>query len=110
MDTATGEIEISDFVPLQNLVSPEGATHVSFTSGFLNLDFSTNDKDLQLSTVFNTAINGSSTSITLTPAGVPTGSGNQLYFLKIAFFQEVNAVQYPLNNGAFNALQLIEVL
>jgi len=46
----------------------------------------------------------------LTPAAVPVGTGQAFYFLKVAFFQEINGTQYPLNNGAFNALQLIEVL
>lgn len=110
LNTTTGEVTIANFVPTQNLDSPAGATHVSFTCGFLNLDFSTNLKDLQLSPVFNTPINNTSTPMTLTPAGAPTGTGNQLFFLKVAFYQEVNAVQYALNNGAFNALKLIDVV
>lgn len=110
LDTATGEIDIPDFIPSQNLTSPEGATHVSLEAGFLNIDFATDDKDLQVSPIFNTPINNTLTPVTLTPAAVPTGSGNQLYFLKVSFFQEVNGVQYPLNNGAYNALQLIDVL
>ena len=110
LDTATGEIVITDLTPLQNLGIPEGATHVSFTSGFLNLDFATGDKDLQLSPVTNLPIDNTTTTVTLTPPAVPAGTGQAFYFLKVAFFQEINAVQYPLNNGAFNALQLIEVL
>jgi hypothetical protein len=110
LNTATGEVAIANFVPAQNLSSPEGATHVSLESGFLNLDFSTNAKDLQLSPVFNTPIDNTVTPIVLTPAAVPTGTGNQLYFLKVSFFQQVNGVQYALNNGAFNALMLIDLL
>ncbi|MCX7549351.1 hypothetical protein [Xanthomarina sp. F2636L] len=110
LNPATGEITISDFTPNHNLGIPGGATHVSFISGFLNLDFVTGDKDLQLSPVQNMMINATTSNIILTPAGVPAGTGNELFFLKVAFFQEVNAVQYPLNNGAYNALQLIEVL
>ncbi|WP_417858939.1 hypothetical protein [Xanthomarina gelatinilytica] len=110
LNPATGEISISDFIPNHNLNLPGGATHVSFTSGFLNLDFSTGDKDLLLSPVQNMIIDGTTSNIILTPAGVPVGTGNELFFLKVAFFQEINAVQYPLNNGAYNALQLIEVL
>ncbi|GGG53258.1 hypothetical protein [Bizionia arctica] len=110
LDPLTGEITIADFTPNQNLGIPGGATHVSFTSGFLDLDFVTGDKDLQLSPVQNMIINGTSSNIILTPVGAPVGTGNQFFFLKVAFFQEVNTVQYPLNNGAYNALQLIEVL
>ena len=110
LTTATGEIVITDFTPDQNLEIPLGATHVSFTSGFLNLDFATGDKDLQLSPETNLPIDNTNTTVTLTPAGVPVGTGTELFFLKVAFFQEVNGVQYALNNGAYNALQLIEVL
>lgn len=110
LDTVTGEVSIPDFIPAQRLNIPQGATHVSLSSGFLNLDFETGDKAIELSNVVNLPINLTATTITLTPPTAPAGTGNQLYFLKVAFFQEMNTVQYPLNNGAFNALQLIEVL
>jgi len=110
LDDATGEITMDGFVPANRLNSPEGATHVSFTAGFLNLDFDTDIKDIQLSNVVNLPINGTATTVTLTPAAVPAGAGQQFYLLKVAFFQEINGVQYPLRNGAFNALKLVEVL
>jgi hypothetical protein len=110
LDTVTGEIVIDNFVPQQRLDIPEGSTHVAFTSGFLNLDFATGDKDLQLSNVVNLPINGTATTVTLTPAAAPVGTGQSFYLLKVAFYQQINGIQYPLNNGAFNALQLLEVL
>ncbi|MBU2939593.1 hypothetical protein KO494_08565 [Lacinutrix sp. C3R15] len=110
LNTTTGEVSIADLVPIQQLAYPEGATHVEFSSGFLNLDFLTGDKDLQLSNLVNLPVDATVSTITLTPLGVPTGSGQNFYFLKAAFFQEINGVQYPLNNGAFNALQLLEVI
>ncbi len=110
LDPATGEIEILDFNPMLNLLKPEGATHVSLTSGFLKLDFATGTKDMQTSPVFNTPINATAQTVILTPPSPASGSGNDLYFLKIAFFQQVNSIQYPLKNGTFNALQLVEVL
>lgn len=110
LDTTTGEIEIVDFVPNQQVVFPEGATHVTFTAGFLNLDFETKIKELQISNLVNLPINGTATTVTLTPAAVPTGTGQRFYLLKVAFFQEINGIQYPLKNGAFNALKLLEVL
>lgn len=110
LDPLTGEVTIIDVMPNHDLSTPGGSTHVSFNAGFLNLDFSSGEKELQVSPIVNLPINGIPTTVTLTPPAVPTGTGNQLYFLKVAFFQEVNGVQYPLNNGAFNALQLIEVL
>lgn len=109
LDTTTGEIVIPDLVPKQQLGTPEGATHVTFSSGFLNLDMATDQKDLELSAEINLPINLTPTTVTLSPA-TPSGSGESYFFLKIAFFQEINGTQYPLNNGAFNALQLLEVV
>ncbi len=110
LDTTTGEIVIADFTPAQRLYIPKGSTHVSLISGFLNLDFTTGDKDLRLSPITNLPIDNTTATVTLTPSAVPTGTGAQCYFLKVAFYQEVNGIQYPLNNGAYNALQLLEVL
>lgn len=110
LDTATGEIEITDFTPAQKLYTPEGATHVTLVSGFLNLDFTTGEKDLRMSPVSNLPIDHTTATVTLTPTAVPVGAGAQFYFLKVAFYQEVNGVQYLLNNGAYNALQILEVL
>jgi hypothetical protein len=110
LDTTTGEVVINNFIPMQHVQPPEGATHVTLTSGFLNFNFETKEKDLQLSNALNLPINGTATTVTLTPAAVPTGTGQSFYFLKVAFFQETNGIQYPLKNGIFNALQIIEVL
>lgn len=110
LDTTTGEVVINDFIPSQHLVPPEGATHVTLTSGFLNFDFETNVKDLQLSNALNLPLNGTATTVTLTPAAPAAGTGQSFYFLKVAFFQEMNGIQYPLKNGSYNALQLIDVL
>jgi hypothetical protein len=108
VDVATGECTISDFVPTQQLRVPQGATHVTLSAAFLNLDFATGNRDLTLSNEENLPINGSLSNLTLT-AAVPAGTGNQLYLLKVAFFQEMNGIQYPLNNGAYNALRIVEV-
>lgn len=110
LDTATGEVVIPDLLPNQQISFPEGATHVSFSAAFLNLDLLTNEADLQLSNVVNLPINGTATTVTLTPAAPATGSGQSYYFLKAAFFQVINGIQYQLKNGAHNALQLIELL
>ena len=110
LDSATGEVGLTDLIPNQHIRVPAGATHVSLSAAFLNLDFGTEDSDLQLSNVVNLPINGTATDVTLTPTAAATGTGLSFYFLKVAFFQEINGVQYPLNNGAFNALQLVEIL
>jgi hypothetical protein len=110
LDTATGVVTIPDFVSLDHLSIPQGASHVSFRTAFVNLDFTTGIFDTQYSPAVNKVLDMSSSTITLTPTAVPGGTGLKFYLLLIAFFQEVNGVQYPLSNDEFNVLHLLDVV
>lgn len=110
LDTITGTLEIANFIPNEHIHMPEGATHVSFTNASMNIDFDTNIYDLQLSPASNILLDMTSSTVSLTPAAIPSGTGNMLHLLLIEFFQEVNGVQYSLRNGAFNVLHLLVVL
>lgn len=106
---ATGEVTIPDLVPLNDIAYPGGATHVSLSSAFLNIDFATTDNAIEYSPTVNIPIDSTSATQTLTPEGVPAGTGNDIYVLLVEFFQEINGIQYPLKNGAFNVLNIIDV-
>jgi hypothetical protein len=110
VNTTTGVITIAGLVPTLDLIYPEGATHVSFTGTYANINYATGIADVKLTNVQNLPITGTSSAITLTPTAVPTGTGAKIFLLKIEFFQLVNAVQYSLKNGAYNALKIIEVI
>jgi len=109
LDNATGEITIPNLTPAKDVASPNGATHVSFSSAFLKLDFDTTDSSIEYSPTINIPITSVPASQTLTPAGVPTGTGNDIYVLLVEFFQDINGIQYPLKNGAYNVLNIVEV-
>lgn len=110
LDTVTGEITIVNLIPSEEINIPEGATHLTCSGAVLNLDFGTNAKELQVTNEVNLPINATASNVTLTPVAMPSGIGQTFYFLKVVFFREINGVQSPLNNGAYNALQLLEVL
>ncbi len=110
VNTTTGVISIANLVPSTDIAAPSGTTHVSVKGAFAIVDFDLGTSDVGYTNVTNLPIDPTSTSVTLTPASVPAGTGTKLYLLQIEFFQEVNAVQYPLNNGAYNALAIIEVV
>lgn len=110
VNTTTGVITITGLVPNVDVVWPQGATHISFTGAFANINYVTGVTDVKLTNVQNLAINGTATTVTLTPTAVPTGTGIKVFLLKMEFFQMINAVQYPLKNGAYNALKMIEVV
>ncbi len=110
INTTTGVITITGIIPINDVVFPSGATHVSFTGGYANMNYATNVVDFKLTNVQNVAINGTPSTITLTPTAVPAGTGAKVFLLKMEFFQLINGVQYSLKNGSYNALKIIEVI
>jgi hypothetical protein len=109
VDRASGVIDIANLTPTNDISYASGATHVSLQSAFLDIDFLTGETAIEYSPKVNLAIDGSLTSATLTPSGVPAGTGNRIYLMMIEFFQEVNGVQYSLKNGAYNVLGIVGV-
>ena len=109
VDLATGAITLPDFSPQEQMGVPEGASHVSFCSAFVNLDFASGIFDSRYSPPAILELDTTISTLILTPEAVPSGTGTLLYLLLIEFFQEVNGVQYSLRNGAFNVLNVVEV-
>ena len=109
VDAVTGVVTIASFNPMEQMRAPEGATHFSLQTGFLNVDFTTGIHDLVVSPEEIFPLVQGIIAPVLTPSSVPTGTGIIMNVLLIEFFQEVNAVKYMLNNGAFNVLQVVGV-
>jgi hypothetical protein len=78
-------------------------------AGFARIDFSKGSRELQVSNVVKLLIDNNSTDVVLTPAAIPTPDGTSIYLLKISFFQLVGGVQYPLKDGEFNSLAVVEI-
>ena len=109
IDAATGEVTLSSFNPMEQMRIADGATHFSLQVGFLNLDFATGIFDFSISdeTIYP-LVQGAITPV-LTPSTVPVGVGVTFNVLLIEFFQEVNGINYLLNNGAYNVLAILKV-
>lgn len=109
LDTTANEIKMTGFNPSIMLASPEGATHVKLYATHAKLDFTTEDSDLVMSNVEIVAINNTVSDITLSFTTPASGTGIEMYLLKLEFLQEFNAELYPLKNGTFNALKMMKV-
>jgi len=107
--TATGVITINGLIPVNDIAFPVGATHMTIKGGWAKVDFTNKISDVKFSNIINLPIDGTSSNVVLTPTAAPTGAGTNLYLLQIEFFQLVNAVQYSLKNGTYNALCIVEV-
>ena len=109
LNPVDGKITITNLVPITDVRVPEGSTHLSLSAAFANVNFATLVTDIEYSNVENLVINDTASTLNLNPAGVPVGTGTKIYLLQIEFFQEVNGVQYELNNGGFNSMVIINV-
>jgi hypothetical protein len=109
VDVATGVLTFSAFDPTQQLKAAEGATHFSMQSGFLVVDFATSEYALELSDELVFPLVLGEISPVLTPNAVPTGTGVAMQVVLLEFFQQINGVNYLLNNGAYNVLHVVAV-
>lgn len=110
VDTATGVITIEQLLPMEDVVFPPNATHMSLKGCWARVNFATGETEQSFSNVVNLAKTGSTAAdAILTPADPPSITGTDLFLLLASFYQEVNGVQYALKNGAFNALSIIDV-
>ncbi len=112
INRVSGEIsvDIPSFIPSNMIAAPSGTTHFKITSAGTEIDF---EADTFVSSYSETAI----LPWDFTPTAVisqinnvtPTSTKPLFLALGIEFFQQVNGSMYPLKNGAFNPLALVQV-
>jgi len=110
VNTTTGVIGIPNLTPLNNITYPAGATHVTITGAWAKINFAGNASVIEFTNAVNLAINATTSTETLTPTSVPSGTGTSLFMLAVEFFQLVNGVQYTLKNGSYNSLSIVQVV
>jgi hypothetical protein len=112
IDRATGEatVEIPSFIPQNTFAAPRGATHMRLVAAASKVDFAEETFNLDTDESSEIAIGPQTeAAITLT-ATLPTGGQEPIFLLfGVEFLQEVNGTMYPLKNGVFNSLALVEI-
>jgi len=109
--TASGEIIIDELSPLNDISIPQGATHVILKTGFAVVDFATGNTALAISNPTRLAITPDTDDVDLCPPmPLPSIAGTKMMILCIEFVQEVNSGDYSLKNGAYNVMNIVEVL
>ena len=109
---ATGvlDVNVPAFTPSQLITAPTGATHFKLVMGGAGLDFAgkTYVNGVDESTVLPLG-NTATAPIALT-VSVTAGSSLSLFIvLGIKFYQEVNGLQYALNDGSGDAVSVVAV-
>jgi len=101
--------ELSSFVPATMLRHPESATHVSFRTALLNVDFELGTTVMHYSPVELLPLDRTPTDLSLSPSTLPTGNGFTFWLLHISFLQELNGEHYSLHDQSYNVLHLLRV-
>ncbi len=109
VDSVSGVVRIPDFIPQQDLVCPASATHCRIESAWSEIDFTSGVIHSSISPAVSLVLDQTKSSVVLTPAQAPTGTGILFVVLKVSFFQEINGQVYTLNNGSLNAIEIVSV-
>ena len=112
IDRASGDISVNipAFVPADMLAAPSGTSHYKIISAGVSVDFENEsyevDRSESIILPWDSTVSAAIDHInTVSPASV-----NPLFMvLGIEYFQEVNGSMYPLKNGAYNPLSLVQV-
>ena len=112
IDRVTGEItvDLDPFVPANMIAAPSGTTHFKIISAGAEIDFET---ETFVEAHSETAILPwdavATVAINQVNAVTPASTKPLFLALGVEFYQEVNGQMYPLKNGAYNPLALVQV-
>ena len=106
----TLSIDVPIFIPGNMVAAPQGATHARLVSAGVEVDFETGVYVVNTSQSADIVLGPQNEpAIALSNAVTPASTRPLFLAFGIEFRQEVNGILYPLKNGAYNALALVEV-
>ncbi len=108
--TGTLIVNIPSFIPANMLSAPQGATHFRVHSAAAEIDFEQNTYVMGTDTSDEIAWDTTATTpLALTQTVTPNSTQPLFLFLATDFLQAVNGTMYPLKNGAYNSLAIVNV-
>jgi hypothetical protein len=108
--TGTLTVDVASFMAANMISSPNGATHFRLKVAAAAIDFEGNTYSVDISTSADLAISQEVQGPLHFSQHVTTASIHPLFLIfGVEFFQSVNGIQHPLNNGAFNAMSIVKV-
>lgn len=107
VNTATGAIVLGMVNPSNGMALPGGADSVIFTGGWVKIDFATEAYEIGFTNPVTVPVTSGS-NVVLCHASPVSGSGIQIFLVLVEFSQMVNEKAYPLQNGGFNCLRIME--
>ena len=112
INRVSGELTVNlpSFIPTNMIATPGGATHFKIVSAGADIDFENDSYVVDMKSTNVLPCDSVATAVINLVNAVTANSVKPLFLaLGIEFYQEVNGTMYPLKNGAFNSLSLVEV-
>ncbi|MGG9960202.1 hypothetical protein [Ferruginibacter sp. SUN106] len=112
IDRATGNtvVDIPAFIPANDIVGPDGITHFKLIAAASEVNFEKAEFTIVSADSGILPWNATQVAASQLVNALPAGSSHPLFLVfGIQFFQVVNGTEYPLKNGAFNPLSIINV-
>jgi hypothetical protein len=112
IDRVTGvlTLDVPAFLPQQMVVAPAEATHYQLVSAGGFIDFSAGSNGITTNATEVIPIGSDASAAVSHSFNAGANTTHALFLvLGISFLQQVNGKNYPLKNGAFNALQIVKV-
>lgn len=108
-DSGILRVDLPAFVPEKSVVMPRGATHFKLVSAGAEIDFENATYNVTSSS--SNMIEWNTTPVAAITLANPVPAASQhplIIVLGIQFYQRLNGYDYPLQNGAFNALSIVK--
>jgi hypothetical protein len=112
INRVSGELTVNlpSFIPVNMIATPGGTTHFKIVSAGAEIDFENDNYVVDVKSTNLLPCDNAGTAVINLINAVTANSTKPLFLaLGVEFFQEVNGTMYPLKNGAFNSLALVEV-
>ena len=112
LDRVSGNVsvDLSPFVPLNMINAPSGTTHFKIEAASADVNFEDGSFNVSNADTGILPYDATETSAINLATSIPANSSEPIFLvLGVEFYQEINGEKYVLKNGAYNALQIIEV-
>lgn len=109
--TGAGLVSIPALDPKAVIAKPEGATGYQFSAALASVNFNSAEAEFSFAMEESAilSLTNLGEALELAPTLAPEAELPLFLAFGISFYQEVNGKHYPLNNGAYNALSIINI-
>ena len=112
IDRVTGvvTVDLAPYIPVNMIAAPSGTTHYLLTAMAAAIDFEGQNFTVDAAASGSLPWTAAPTAPLQLTMNLPLASTHPLFLVfGISFLQAVNGIDYPLKNGAFNAMAIVKV-